>query len=287
MGPQGAHGGPPEGARRRADVGALDTTLSGDALTDATVEMTRHLGSTEPAERTEAVTALVDWIARGAHDDLLSALGHGMTAGLASELGTGQGPSVLRRAGSAQVLAAVIERGTEQKCLSSEDVTTWCDQVFAWLVRERDAHSPLLRPGPGAVGHGGAVLVALARSEHLDVPALTVMLDVVADRVLLPVPRLAGVDVDLLARAVVGVVTRDCVPLTVLEPWVRRIVAEALPTRASRAPVTPGPAQSARDLLRAVHLRLVLGAERPEHRVDLLLALSEAIRDTSPDLFDA
>lgn len=282
MGAEGAQ----EGARRR-DGGAVEAPPSGDALAEATVEMTRQLGSTDTALRARAVHHLTAWVTTGAHDDLLSALGHGMAAGLTTGLGSHGDAGVLRRAGSAQVLAAVVQRGTELASSSADDVLTWADQVFTWLVRERDSHSALLLPGPGAVGQGGAALAALAGSPHLDAAGLTVLLDVVADRTLLPVPRLASTDSDLLARAVVAVVARDLVPLTVLEPWVRRLGTAALPARPSRAPVTPGPAQSASDVLRAVQLRLVLGSERPADRVDVLLALSDAVRDSAPDLFDA
>lgn len=303
-------------ARRRAAV-SVDLP-EGTSLSEATVALTRELGSPDPEVRDRvALPTLLAWVSNGVHDELLSAVGDGMTAGLALNQGratahgtatsaqggtsahlgslasgasgqdhTAENSPVLRRAGSAQVLATVVRRDNERHLVHQDTVLRWADAVFTWIVREPDTHTVPLLPGPGPVGHGADVLAALADSRHLDEIGLTVLLDVVADRVLAATDRLPAADLDLLARAAVHAVSRDVLTVRVLEPWALRLAHGARARRrATRADA--GARQNAQDLLRAMHLRLVLGAERPAARADLLLVLAEAIRSTAVDLFEA
>jgi hypothetical protein len=108
-------------------------------------------------------------------------------------------------------------------------------------------------------------------------PELTVILDVVADRVLTPTatPYAYG-GADRLARTVLAVLHRETVPLSVLEPWVARIGA---PT------TSPSPdAGNAEAFLRALYLQLALGPRPPAVRADLLLVLVDVLRRRNADL---
>ena len=85
------------------------------------------------------------------------------------------------------------------------------------------------------------------------------MLDVIADRLLLPVDRLftAG-EPDRLALATMKVLRRNRVPLRVLEPWIARLGEPRPATRSAyddRDPYLAG--GNAEAFLRALYLQLV------------------------------
>jgi len=122
----------------------------------------------------------------------------------------------------------------------------------------------------------------LARSQHFGVNELTVLLDVLADRVLLPdAPLLLAGEPDRLAMATMHVLRRNVLDLKVLEPWVVRLSAgaNAYLSSGDRDPYQlTGNAQA---FLRALHLQLSLAAAPPAVRSDMLLVLIEALRGTN------
>ena len=85
------------------------------------------------------------------------------------------------------------------------------------------------------------------------------VLDVIADRVLLPVDRLfTNGEPDRLAAATMAVLRRNIVPLRVIEPWIARLAADRR-ARASyddRDPYLTG--GNAEAFLRALYLQLAL-----------------------------
>jgi hypothetical protein len=255
-------------------------------LGDLTAELTRMLGSADPADRDgTAYPTLSTWIGRGVYDDLLTGLGDGMAAGLQVGVGEDGTDAVFRRSFSALVLAECIARDNGRPLLSGGKVLDWGDRIATWLLRERDLRGWV--PGKGwahAVAHGADALGTLAESPHLYTPELTVVLDVIADRVLLPVETLftAG-EPDRLASATMKVLRRNLVPLRVLEPWIARLAAAA-GVRGSyddRDPfLVSGNAQA---FLRALHLQVALGPRPPDVRSDLLLVLVQALKATNPD----
>lgn len=267
------------------DVIARDLQVPEDRrLDDLTAELTRLLGSTDPHEREDvAYPTLATWVDRGVYDDLLTGLGDGMAAGLAVGLGERNTDTVFRRSFSVLVLAECIDRDNRGALVPQQRILAWGDRVMAWLVREKDTRGYV--PGRGwahAVAHGADALGALARSAHFGMNELTVLLDVVADRVLMPgQPLLTAQEPDRLAFAVIEVLRRNVVPLTVLEPWVERITVA---TRA-RVPVGTDPMLvrgNAEAFLRALHLQLLLGPRPPIVRPDLLLVLTDALRRANP-----
>ncbi|WKN47368.1 DUF2785 domain-containing protein [Nocardioides sp. Arc9.136] len=254
-------------------------------LGDLTAELTAMLGETDPELRDgTAFPALSTWIGRGVYDDLLVGLGDGMAAGLRTGLGETGTDTVFRRSWSARVIAECLERDNARGLVSTGTVLDWGDRIATWLLREQDTRGFV--PGKGwalAVGHGADALAALARSPHLGTPELTVVLDVVADRVLQPVDSLfVNGEPDRLAAATMAVLRRDEVPLQVLEPWIARLAAGATgrATYDDRDPHLAG--GNAEAFLRALHLQLALGSRPPAVRSDLLLVVVDALRHTNP-----
>jgi hypothetical protein len=252
-------------------------------LSDLTAELTTMLGSIDPVERDDiAYPILATWISEGVYDDLLAGLGDGMTAGLTQGLGESGTDSVFRRSFSALVLAECVERDNTESLLPPIKILEWGDRVAGWLVRERDVRGFVPERGwAHAVAHGADVVGVLADSPHFGLNELTVLLDVIADRVVLesPTPLTSG-EPDRLARATMSVLRRRLVPLRIIEPWLARITAAA--TRAGapdRDPyvVTANPEA----FLRALHIQVAFAPEPIDVRADLLLELAAALRTTN------
>lgn len=248
-------------------------------LDDLTGELTAMLGSPVAEVRDGlAHPALATWIGRGVYDDLLRGLGDGIATGLTAGLGESDTDSVFRRSYSALVLAECIDRDNRIERLRADVVLGWGDRLASWLLREQDLRAYV--PGHGwahAVAHGADAIGELAGSRHLGTPELTVLLDVIADRVLAPAQRFLGAEHDRLAHATGQVLRRDLVPLSVLEPWIARIAHGAMArVMDDRDPytVTGNP----EDFLRALHLHLALAPHPPPVRGDLLLVVVDALR---------
>ena len=263
-------------------------------LDELTAELTRMLGDPDPELREHiAVPTLLTWLRRGVYDDLLAGLGDGMAAGLRVGLAEPGGPSdgpsdhtVFRRSWSAVVLAACVDRDIERPLVPGNKILEWGDRLATWLLREQDLRDFV--PGRGsarAIGHGADALGVLARSPHVSRPELTVLLDVVADRVLTRSDVAFGLDEsDRLAAATVAVLRRNVLPLAVLEPWVARVAGAATRPESASDRAAWALATNAQSFLRSLQLQLALGPVQPEVRSDLLLVLIEALRRTNGDL---
>jgi len=182
------------------------------------------------------------------------------------------------------VLAECIERDNGRPLLAGGKILEWGDRIATWLLREKDTRGFV--PGKGwahAVAHGADALGVLARSPHVATPELTVVLDVIADRLLMPVDALfTNGEPDRLAMATMAVLRRNAVPLRVLEPWIARIAAAAgtLGSYDDRDPHLLG--GNAQSFLRALYVQLALSANPPAVRSDLLLVLVDALKASNP-----
>jgi hypothetical protein len=252
-------------------------------LADLTAELTTMLGSTDPVARDEfAYPILATWISEGVYDDLLPGLGDGMTAGLTQGLGEESTDSVFRRSFSALVLAECVERDNAESLVPPAKILDWGDRVTAWLVRERDVRGFVAGKGwAHAVAHGADAIGCLADSQYFGLTELTVLLDVIADRVLLstPTPLTSG-EPDRLALATMAVLRRRLVPLRIIEPWLARIAAAATATGGpDRDPYTL--TANPESFLRALHIQVAFAPEPIDVRADLLLELVAALRTTN------
>jgi hypothetical protein len=265
-------------------VAAAEMRVPSDRpLADLTAELTTMLGSTDPVERDEiAYPVLATWLSEGVYDDLLAGLGDGMAAGLTQGLGESETDSVFRRSFSALMLAECVARDNSVSRLPSDKILEWGDRVAGWLVRERDVRGFVAGKGwAHAVAHGADAIGVLADSPHLRLNELTVLLDVVADRMLIstPAPLTSG-EPDRLAAATMSILRRRLVPLRIIEPWLARITAAAVPVRSPDADpyVVSGNPEA---FLRALHIQVALAPEPIDVRADLLLELVDSLRTTN------
>jgi hypothetical protein len=273
-------------------------------LDELTAELVEMLGHPNPRLREDiAYPILTAWLGQGTYDDLLQGLGSGLLPGLQYGLGHDGDSSVIRRSYSALMLAEIIGRDNDQHLLSSSSVLEWGDGATSWYVREQDHRGWVPEQGwAHAIAHGADLMAALARSRHFGRLELTVLLDVIADRVLTPTSYIwrHGED-DRLAYAVMTVLHRNALDTAIVEPWLVRLGDGLKPPR-TRGHLSEWPSPSAANtsrLLRALHLQLALGvqgrpdlqadadlfAEQPANRADLILVVLDQIRAESPWLY--
>lgn len=272
----------------------------GAALNDLTAELVTMLGDPDQHVRDDiACSILTTWTSEGVYDDLLAGLGDGLLHGLRADLGEDGTPSVLRRALSAMVLATVVRRDNVVQVVPPTTLLTWADRSVTWLLAERDLRD--WAPENGWVQtmmHGADLLGALVASRYLARDELTVLLDVIAERLLTPTAhRMVAGECDRLAYATMSLLHRDLVPVDTLETWLERIAA------AWAEPLERGSQPSAVRVncvtyARALHLQLLLGVNgtptqeiigkpgtSPMCRPDLLIAVQRMLRTSAPDIY--
>jgi hypothetical protein len=252
-------------------------------LDELTAELTSMLGSPDPALRDDtAYATLATWIGRGVYDDLLAGLGDGMAAGLEVGLGETGSDSIFRRSFSALILGECVDRDNVVRALPTSKILEWGDRIATWYIRERDLRGFVDGKGwAHAAAHGADAIGALGRSPDLGLPELTVMLDVLADRLLLPTEDfLVCSEPDRMAMATMDILRRNRVPLSILEPWVARLAGSAT-TRGGKAKNPFLRTFNVQAYLRALHLQLAIGGGHPDVRSDLLLVLVDALRATN------
>ena len=274
-------------------------------LNESTVELVEMLGHPNPRLREDlAYPLLTTWINNGTFDTVLSGLGDGIVPGLRYGLGHDGDMSVLRRSYSALMLAEIIGRDNNEHLMPADSVLDWGDHATAWYIREQDHRGWIPEQGwANAIAHGADLLAALARSRHFGRLELTVLLDVIADRVLTPTAYIwRHGEEDRLAYAVMTLLHRNALDPIIVEPWLARLGDGIKPprTRGHLEAEWPPPAvRNTSSFLRALHLQLALGvqgrddlradaelfAEQPAHRADLLLAVLDQIRAEQPWLY--
>jgi hypothetical protein len=190
---------------------------------------------------------------------------------------------VFRRSFSVLILGECVARDNVAGLVPGAKILEWGDRVATWYLRERDLRGFV--PGKGwahTVAHGADAIGALAESPHFATNELTVLLDVLADRLSLPSDTvLTHGEPDRMAAATMSILRRNVVPLRVLEPWVARIASTA--RRRSGEDRDPFLATgNAQAFLRALYLQLALAPRPPEVRSDLLLVLVDALRQSNP-----
>ena len=175
--------------------------------------------------------------------------------------------------------SASSARPPSRHAASPDDaVLRWGDRVAGWLVRERDLRGFV--PGKGwahAVAHGADALGVLAQAPAMGRLELTVLLDVIADRLLAPDADPPGARRGRPARRGhdAGAAPRPGRP--------RGAGAVGGPARRGRRPAADGDRRpvprrgNVQSYLRALHLQVALAPRPPACRADLLLVLIDQL----------
>ena len=138
-----------------------------------------------------------------------------MAAGLGVGLGELEGDRVFRRSFSALILGEVIARDAIQPLVPGGKVLEWGDRIATWFLAERDVRGYVAGKGwAHAIAHGADALGVLAGSPHASIGELTVILDVIGEKVMQPVDRIfTSGEPDRLALATMQVLRRNRVPV--------------------------------------------------------------------------
>lgn len=266
---------------------------------DLTVELIELLDDPEPEiHDTLALGVLRQWISAGVYDGVLHGFGDGLLTALNKHPSRGRQPSLSRRHGSALAISWVVNRDHTIDELDRPTVIAWADRVMTWVLREPATGQPTVA-ATTSIGIGAEVIAALSASPRLLAEELSVLLDVLLERVLTTEEvTIPGNDIDRTAFAVLSLLHRDLIPLVALEDSLGRFADtwKAADTEA-RQPVSSLRA-NAISLLRSLHLQVLLGVSgtptqdqrptvqrHPAVRADLLLILQDHLRASTPWLF--
>lgn len=271
-------------------------------LADSAAELVAMLGDPRPDIRDSLVVSiLTSWLSSGAFDDSLAALGDGVLPGLRRGLGDDGEPSVYRRSYSALLLGRIIGRDNFQHNLDSATVLRWGDGAANWLATERDHRGWTFGHGwAHAIAHGADFLSALASSRHVATVELSVLLELIADRLCTYTSYAwRHNEPDRLALAVMTIFYRNLVDLPTIEDWLERIGSALAPPQDWSTAEWPTPvAHNILAFLRSLQLQLAVGVnaraefngqlrfpDQPDHRSDIVLLVLDQLRAADPILY--
>ena len=268
----------------------LQPTDDAPALTN---ELLDYLGSPDPEFRDEiAFTILEEWIHRGYYTEgdmraLISRLAQNLREGL----GETNSDSVFLRSFSSLVLAELVYEDAKRQYLQDAEVIRLLEQVLAYFPAERDLRGYVTNKGwAHAVAHGADVLWMLALNRNVAAKDLERILNCISSQI---APEGAEIFVwnedQRLIRAVMGVLGRNALPITVLEPWVRGLVfRDGQPLSVALAFEGRPPVvieddwlsilHNTRNFLMGLRFHLVEDETSPEVTDDLLKAIAIAAR---------
>lgn len=250
------------------------------ALTD---ELFSYLPSTDPELRDKiGYEVFANWIETEPYSpELLRSYIKRLTANLQVGLGERDTDTVFLRAFSVLFLAEVIHRDNQQPYLEPHEVTAVLDQVLTFLAAERDPRGFVPVKGwAHSLAHTADMLMVLARSPHLDAPALLRILEAASAKMRAATDwvYVHGED-DRLARAVATAIGRNLLSIEQVQFWLAALTSDWkgawTDEDGTRAYF------NVRNLLRAVHIRVASAKDLP-NKEELTSLLLESINTMRP-----
>lgn len=258
------------------------TPPPGRSLSALSAELGALLGDPDPRTRRTAYRVLATWVGDGVYDHLLERLGTGVSRLLTDGLGEVATDSVFGRSQAALVLAEIIRRDNEAHLLTARTMRGWGESLAEWYLAERDLRGFVTGRGwARPLAHGADAIGQLADSRHLGRLGLIYLLDLLAERLLLPTGEfLVAGETDRMAAAAMAVVRRRVVDRASLEEWVARLAARSQPrVNGEFHPYLV--AHNVQAFLRALYLQLALSPDRSRVGSDLQIALVGHLRETN------
>ncbi len=197
------------------------------SLADLTSTLLSYLGSTDPELRESiAYPILEKWIDRAYYSciDLWNMAGrllHNFTIGLGEE-GT---DTIFLRSFSILTLVDIIAYDLKHSCLDEAQVNQIQEQVFTYLLAEKDLRD--YETGKGwmhSIAHCGDLLWALAQHHFTGTLKQERMMNVIAARVSAPVAHIYLYDEDeRLVRSVMAILQRNLLSIDFLKRWLSQL----------------------------------------------------------------
>jgi hypothetical protein len=261
----------------------------GYSLENLTELLFSYLGSTNPELRDEiAYVVYANWLKRDlysgeaiqSHMDLL-------LSNLEKGIGETDSDTVFLRAFSILLLAEIVHNDNKKSSLEKDQVTRILEKGLWYLQTECDPRGHVPAKGwAHALAHTADLLLVLGHNRNTEEADLLHMLNAVSDKIVHSTNHvyIHGED-DRLASAVIEILRRDLIPLERVEGWTRSLTAPGgldwkgvyIDEEKNRA------FQNTRNLLRSIHLHLLLEEEGIPHRERLISIFLEALRNLKPD----
>ncbi len=257
----------------------------GYSLENLTGLLFSYLGSTDPELRDEiAYIVYANWLKRDlyteeaiqSHIDLL-------LSNLKKGIGETDSDTVFLRAFSILLLAEIVHNDNKKSFLEKEQIKRILEKGLEYLEAERDPRGYVPVKGwAHALAHTADLLLVLAHNLNTEEADLLSLLNAISDKMVHSTNHvyIHGED-ERLASAVLEILRRDLIPLEKVEAWTRACTApDGLDWKGVYIDEERNRAfQNTRNLLRSIHLQLLLDEENLPQREQLIHIYLDALRD--------
>ena len=260
----------------------------GYSLENLTELLFSYLGSTDPELRDEiAYVVYANWLKRDlytgeaiqSHIDLL-------LSNLEKGIGETDSDTVFLRAFSILLLAEIVHNDNKKSFLDRDQIKRILKKGLWYLEAERDprGHIPV-KGWAHALAHTADLLLVLGHNRNTEEADFLNMLNAVSDKMVHSTNHvyIHGED-DRLASAVIEILRRNLIPLEKVEAWIRSLTApDGLNWKGAYIDEEKNRAfQNTRNLLRSIHLHLLLDEEQLPRREQLIHIFLDALRNLKP-----
>lgn len=260
----------------------------GYSLENLTELLFSYLGSTDPELRDEiAYIVYANWLKRDlynrvaiqSHIDLL-------LSNLEKGIGETDSDTVFLRAFSILLLAEIVHNDNKKSFLEREQIKRILEKGLRYLEAERDprGHVPV-KGWAHALAHTADLLLVLGHNRNTEEADLVNMLNAVSDKMIHSTNHvyIHGED-DRLTSAVIEILRRNLIPLETVQAWTRSFTSpDGLDWKGVYIEVERNRAfQNTRNLLRSIHLQLLLDNKEIPRREQLTELVLQTLRDLQP-----
>ncbi|HSK65447.1 MAG TPA: DUF2785 domain-containing protein [Anaerolineales bacterium] len=260
----------------------------GYSLENLTELLFSYLGSTDPELRDEiAYIVYANWLKRDLYSgEAIQSHIDFLLSNLEKGIGETDSDTVFLRAFSILLLAEIVHTDNKKSLLEEDQVKRILEKGLWYLQAERDPRGYV--PGKGwahALAHTADLLLVLAHNRNTEGADLLNMLNAVSDKMVHSTKHvyIHGED-DRLASAVIEILRRDLIPLEKVEVWICSLTSpNGMTWKGAYIDEEKNRAfQNTRNLLRSIHLHLLLDDEPLPRREQLFSIFLDALRNLKP-----
>ena len=260
----------------------------GYSLENLTELLFSYLGSTDPELRDEiAYIVYANWLKRDLYSgEAIQSHIDFLLSNLEKGIGETDSDTVFLRAFSILLLAEIVHTDNKKSLLEEDQVKRILEKGLWYLQAERDprGHVPV-KGWAHALAHTADLLLVLAHNRNTEGADLLNMLNAVSDKMVHSTKHvyIHGED-DRLASAVIEILRRDLISLEKVEVWICSLTSpNGMTWKGAYIDEEKNRAfQNTRNLLRSIHLHLLLDDE-PLPRLEQLFSIFlDALRNLKP-----
>lgn len=233
-------------------------------------ELLSFLGSTDIDVRDPfGYTILTLWIVRDRHyaPDDLRKMRDEWLANLEKGIGENGTDSVFLRSFSVLMLSILAYRDNQESFFSREEIKTLVDKVLAYFTAEKDLRGFTSDKGwAHSAAHTADAFKFLARNPLSDAADHQRMLEVIADKLLLPVTyTYIHSEDERLVSAVIDILKRETVDAVFWTAWIERFSTwKTSWPEGDFIPTTHAPWLNSKNFLRSLYFRLETTPDLPD-----------------------